>query len=690
MKETETPTTSKGLSYSQKFVLIGLLYAISLFVSLYFMVQSQNQGIRFSENELKGVQYVRSIRKLLEAIPEHALLTHRSFAGDKTAANDLKNVQNSIQINLKTLNLVDEEFHSAIPHSLPKQFREIPPNLRAIELEKRWEETLRRYPQMTPEMSLKLHREFLTDLLTLLNYVGQSSNQFLDQDIYVYFLLAPSLDPLPRAWISATEVILLSLMSMDQKTPSDMKVHDELISQLALYNYFNGEMQRSLDSFLPRTRPFTTPSPEFLYKLREPLKTSVEASDEFANYVQQKIIDAPQEATEAQLLLLGSKTINADFALWDAIYDQAERQILERIDQLQKQKWLWIGLSLLSAAIALIMGYFVLRQITIPLIRLVEAAKQIAAGDLSVRVPISCHDEVGQVSSAFNLIAESFQDLLGRLQWTGIQLTSSSTEIAAAAKQQETTIVEQEATTKEISVTAREISSTAKEFAKTMNEISNTAEQTSALASSGKAGLSRMEMIMHQMVEASGSISGKLGILSEKASNITNVITTINKVAEQTNLLSLNAAIEAEKAGEHGRSFAVIAREIRRLADQTANATLDIEKIINEIVSAVSAGVMGVDKFSEEIHTGVSQAGIVSEQLSKIIEQVQTLSTNFENVNQGMQAQSIAAEQINESIMLLSDSAQQTTESIRQFNNAIEQLNQAAIEMQKAVSKIKR
>lgn len=692
MKEPNTNFSGNllgRLTSAQKFGIISLLFIISLSVALYFMLQAQNKAIQFSENELRGVHFVRNIRKLLESIPEHSLLVNRNLTGDDTVNNDLRNVQNTIQTSLKHLNAIDNDFHENIANYFDgEQFREISGNLRATEIEKRWQDITRRFNAMTPESSLKVHRQFLNELLELLNYVGQTSNQFLDQDINVYFLLAPSLDPLPRAWIAASETILLSQTMLREKEPSP-ELRDELIGQLTLYKYFNDETQRALDNFLPRSNTSNI-SQDIAFKLREPYKQFSESSEEFITFVEKNIMQNPENTMQAQLLLLGSKAINADLALWDAIYDQAEKQILERVRRLRMQEYVWTGVTLITAFIALFLGYIILRQITTPVRRLVNAAKQMVAGDLSVRVPVTSNDEIGQVSSAFNAIAESFQDLIGRLQWTGIQLTSSSTEIAAAAKQQETTIVEQEATTKEIAVTAREISSTAKEFAKTMNDISNTAEQTSALASSGKAGLNRMESIMHQMVDASASISSKLGILSEKAGNITNVITTINKVAEQTNLLSLNAAIEAEKAGEHGRSFAVIAREIRRLADQTANATLDIEKIINEIVSAVSAGVMGVDKFSEEIHSGVSQVGMVSEQLSKIIEQVQMLSTNFENVNQGMQAQSIGAEQINESITQLSDAAQQTTESIRQFNNAIEQLNHVALEMQNAVSKIKR
>ena len=125
---------------------------------------------------------------------------------------------------------------------------------------------------------------------------------------------------------------------------------------------------------------------------------------------------------------------------------------------------------------------------------------------------------------------------------------------------------------------------------RTMTEVAEAAEQSAALAGSGQAGLTQMEETMLRVMDATGSINAKLAVLNEKAGNITQVVTTITRVADQTNLLSLNAAIEAEKAGEYGRGFSVVATEIRRLADQTAVATYDIEQMVKEIQSAVSAG----------------------------------------------------------------------------------------------------
>jgi methyl-accepting chemotaxis protein WspA len=194
---------------------------------------------------------------------------------------------------------------------------------------------------------------------------------------------------------------------------------------------------------------------------------------------------------------------------------------------------------------------------------------------------------------------------------------------------------------------------------------------------------------MRHVMEAAGSINAKLTVLSEKAGNISQVVITITKVADQTNLLSLNAAIEAEKAGEYGRGFAVVATEIRRLADQTAVATYDIEQMVKEIQAAVAAGVMGMDKFSEEVRRGMQDVQQVGGQLSQIIQQVQALAPRFEAVNEGMQAQTTGAEQISEALTQLSEAARQTVEALRQSSLAIDELNQVASGLRNGVSRFK-
>lgn len=354
------------------------------------------------------------------------------------------------------------------------------------------------------------------------------------------------------------------------------------------------------------------------------------------------------------------------------------------------QAKLSMGISLLIAIIAAgVCGWLLLGNIMAPMRKLLDVLETMGTGDLSGRLNLQRKDEFNAVETGFNEMLVQLNTLVAQAQRSSVQVTTSVTEIAATSKQQQATATETAATTTEIGATSREIAATSRDLVRTMGEVASAADQASSLAGNGQQGLSRMEETMHQVMGAADLVNAKLATLNEKAGNINQVVVTIVKVADQTNLLSLNAAIEAEKAGEYGRGFAVVATEVRRLADQTAVATYDIEQMVREMQSAVSAGVMGMDKFSEQVRRGMFEVQQVGEQLNQIIHQVQALAPRVLMVNEGMQAQATGAEQINNALSQLSDASSQTVESLRQASFAIDELSQVAAGLRGGVARFK-
>jgi len=400
---------------------------------------------------------------------------------------------------------------------------------------------------------------------------------------------------------------------------------------------------------------------------KELLKNTADANaiyvpdeDEFIRLVQANRLD------EAKKLLI-DKARPEQLAYLDKIYAFIDYQVAligternEVRDRYIRGRSMIVGIGVAAILASAVFAFWITRSITLPLQHAVRTAERVAGGDLSTRIEVGGRDETGQLLSALRNMMHSLAKIAGDVQNSGIQVNSSVTAIAATGKEQQATASEIAATTTEIGATSKEISATSRELVKTMNEVSAVADRSATLANSGQADLSRMEDTMRQVMEAATSINAKLAVLNEKASNINQVVTTITKVADQTNLLSLNAAIEAEKAGEYGRGFAVVASEIRRLADQTSVATYDIEQTVKEIQSAVSAGVMGMDKFSEEVRRGIQEVQHVGGELSQIIQQVQALAPRVESVNEGMQAQATGAEQISQALTQRSEAAQQT------------------------------
>jgi methyl-accepting chemotaxis protein WspA len=330
------------------------------------------------------------------------------------------------------------------------------------------------------------------------------------------------------------------------------------------------------------------------------------------------------------------------------------------------------------------------RQIEQPLGELTRSAQVVAGGDLAARIPPPKGSaEIVLLNRALAEMAGNLAALVTNVQRSSIVVTSAITEVGATAVEQQETANEVAATTTEVGATAKEISATSKDLAKTVAQVSEGAKEAAVLADHGREAIGRMDDTMRRVIEAAGGINARLTVLNDKAANIGSVVTTIAKVADQTNLLSLNAAIEAEKAGEYGRGFAVVATEIRRLADQTASATVDIEQLVKEIQSAVTAGVMGMDKFSEEVRRGATEVEKVGGQLAQIIEHVQAITPRIGAVSEGMQAQSTGAEQISQALTQLGEAARHTVDSLQRSNNVVRRLDQAARDLRSGLERFK-
>lgn len=350
-----------------------------------------------------------------------------------------------------------------------------------------------------------------------------------------------------------------------------------------------------------------------------------------------------------------------------------------------------IVVSLLAVAFLVVTKIFVTRSIVRSADTLNARVSELASGasDLTARIPVATRDEMGQLATGINAMIAKIQGIVGKVRESSLQLLSVASEIAATARNQEQTVNNLSASTTQVAASVREISATSKDLSGTMGDVSQSAAHAAELATTGRDNTSKMAGEMKQLVESTASVSSKLGMIREKADSINAVVTTITKVADQTNLLSINAAIEAEKAGEYGRGFLVVAREIRRLADQTAVATLDIETMVKQMQDAVSAGVMQMDKFADEVRSGVGQVTKINQMTWEIITEVQGLSGRFQLVNEGMRNQSVGAQQINDAMGQIADAARRSAQSIQEFERATAHLRGSIEDLNKEIAQFR-
>jgi methyl-accepting chemotaxis protein len=258
-----------------------------------------------------------------------------------------------------------------------------------------------------------------------------------------------------------------------------------------------------------------------------------------------------------------------------------------------------------------------------------------------------------------------------------IRLTSNATSIASSARQQASNVANINTSGNEIATAVNQISATSKELLRAMEQLAEDAEKTSTVANEGSRGLKGLGSSMESLSSATHTITDKLTTIRDKANKINSVVTAITKVADQTNLLSLNAAIEAEKAGEGGAGFAVVAREIRRLADQSALATMEIEQMVEAMQEAVSSGVAQTRELTDAMERGIHASESISGQFGDIIQRVESMVPRYEAVHEGMQNQSEGAQQISDAMWQLTEMGRQTSESVNDLNEVSVQLHEA-------------
>lgn len=276
------------------------------------------------------------------------------------------------------------------------------------------------------------------------------------------------------------------------------------------------------------------------------------------------------------------------------------------------------------------------------------------------------------------LVTRRVNHMIATMQESGIQVKSSSFQIAASGRQLEATAAEQAAASMQITASSRAVATTAQTLMSRVEQVLGKAKSTMETATEGEQELTVMAETMGKLEAMTTDITERLQTISDRANTIDRVVVAITKVADQTNLLSLNAAIEAEKAGEYGAGFSVVAREIRRLADQTAISTLEIEALVKDMQSAVLAGVNDMEGFSQQVVHGTGRTARVTQQVIAIAQQIQSLIPPLSEVNEGMNMQTSSAQSIRDALEQFSVGSEQTVRSLQASNNALDLLQQTA------------
>ncbi len=343
--------------------------------------------------------------------------------------------------------------------------------------------------------------------------------------------------------------------------------------------------------------------------------------------------------------------------------------------------------GLLIVAIVATAGILINRSITGPLSVFMQFASRVGQGDLTQQANISSNDELGELARCLDQMVIGLRDVAGQTRFATENLNSGAAEILAASKQQAAGTGEQAAAIQQTTTTMEEITQSGVQITERAKQVASAAEATSAASHTGLQAVENTNRTMEAIREQAEAVAENVVALSEKTQAIGEIISTVNDLAEQSHLLALNAAIEAAAAGEHGRSFSVIASEVKNLADQSREATVQVRSILGDIQKGINSSVMLTEEAVKRVDSGKKQADVADGTIRAMTDNIQQSVQAFQQIVAGANQQQIGFAQVMQAVRDIGQASQQSAVGTQQLEKSAVNLTSLAQQLQKAVEK---
>ncbi len=656
--------------YPVKFAIIFLIVLIPLVILSLNMITTINDDISFLQNERSGLTYIKSVRQPMEYIQQHRGMTAAYLNGSTEFRERIMQKRMIVDQKLAELKEVDVKLSerlgiTGIVTGLLQQWSQIKSNSM----------------NMNTADAIKVHSALISGMLDLMSKAADSSEITLDPKLDSYYMGDAIVSGLPNLLENMGQARAVGSGVAAQNGFSDSKQRVKLAvlsNNIKLYaDGLNSGLQAAYvenrevgDKLLAATESNSDSVRDMQRLLNDKLLNSAEI-----NISSEAIFDAASEA------------ISGSYKLYDALVPELDALFFERIEF--GRSYMLMAISVVSIVLLLVaylfVGFYYSVRNSIDLIS--NATQKLADGDLTVQVELTAQDEMSQIASSFNVMAQSFNQMVRQILSSTEQLGSSSEELSAISVQTNQSIGAQQVQTEEVATAMNQMSTTVLEVSKNITNTAASAEEASKNTTEGR---DKVDLAVEAIQVLAGKIqSGATVIkqLEQDSKAISSVLEVIEGVAEQTNLLALNAAIEAARAGEHGRGFAVVADEVRTLAGRTQESTAEISQVIEKLQTGSNKAVGVMRQSQADAESVVSQAIEAGTSLSGISSAVERINEMSTDIAGAAEEQSVTAEQINRSIVNIDEMTKETASAAQQTALASEGLTRMASELKVVVAR---
>jgi methyl-accepting chemotaxis protein len=343
--------------------------------------------------------------------------------------------------------------------------------------------------------------------------------------------------------------------------------------------------------------------------------------------------------------------------------------------------------SILGVALVAVLGMATRRSIIRPLAEFQKFVTAVGEGDLTQQSTAGSGDEMGKLAQGLNRMVSGLKDVAGQTRSATENLNSAVVEILASAKQQAASTGERAAACQETNATMQQVSQSCFQMSERAKQVAATAEAISVASHSGLETVQNTNRSMESIREQAEAVAENVVALSEKTQMVGEIVATVNDIAEQSHLLALNAAIEAAAAGEHGRSFSVVAGEIKNLADQSKEATVQVKSILGDIQKGINSSVMLTEEVVKRVELGKRLADQAASTTREMTSSIQQSVQAFQQIMAGTNQQQIGFEHVMQAVKDIGQSSEQAASGTRQMERAAADLAALGEQLRKATDR---